>query len=401
MIDVDKILLIGSFLIFASITASSFYKELNIPILLVCFAVSMIAGSYGIELSNKEGYDVQYIKTLGSITLCIVLFLGGLETNIDNIKPILYRGIALSTLGVLLTSVTLGVIINFFTNFDFSTSMLFSSVVASTDAAAVFTILKSQNLKIKNTLSSLLEFESGSNDPMAYFLVISFISFSNKTSQQSIFSCIMLFLQGLILGLIIGFYMGYCMQSFISKIELDNKNFYPVFALSMVMFTYAMTNLINGNGLLAVYIAGILLGKKDFLLKEQLIWFFNGISWIFQMIMFISIGLLVSADKLKNDIIEGVMISFFSIFVSRPISVFISLYKSEFSFKEKIFLSFVGLRGATSIVFATYPFNIDDFFIPHATKIFNIVFIIVVISFLFQGFTIPYLAKYLKLEEKT
>ena len=399
MINVDTILLIGSFLIFASIVASSFSKELNIPILLVCFTVSMIAGSYGIELPKGDVYDVQYIKTLGSITLCIVLFLGGLETNIDNIKPILYRGITLSTVGVLLTSLTLGIIINCITDFTFSTSMLFSSIVASTDAAAVFTILKSKNLKIKNTLSSLLEFESGSNDPMAYFLVMSFISFHDN-SGQSIYSCIILFLQGFVLGVIIGFYMGSCMQVIISKIELDNKNFYPVFALSMVMFTYAMTNLINGNGLLAVYIAGIMLGKTDFMLKEQLTWFFNGISWIFQMIMFISIGLIAVPNSLKNNIVEGVIISFFLIFVSRPISVFISLYKSDFSFKEKIFLSFVGLRGATSIVFATYPFNID-FFTTEAAKIFNIVFIIVVISFLFQGFTIPYLAKYLKLEEKS
>ena len=399
MINVDTILLIGSFLIFASIVASSFSKELNIPILLVCFAVSMIAGSYGIELPKGDVYDVQYIKTLGSITLCIVLFLGGLETNIDNIKPILYRGITLSTVGVLLTSLTLGIIINCITDFNFGMSMLFSSVVASTDAAAVFTILKSQNLKIKNKLSSLLEFESGSNDPMAYFLVMSFISFHDN-SGQSISNCIILFLQGFILGVIIGFYMGSCMQVIISKIELDNKNFYPVFALSMVMFTYAMTNLINGNGLLAVYIAGIMLGKTDFMLKEQLTWFFNGISWIFQMIMFISIGLIAVPNALKNNIVEGVIISFFLIFVSRPIGVFISLYKSDFSFKEKIFLSFVGLRGATSIVFATYPFDLD-YFPTEAAKIFNIVFIIVVISFLFQGFTIPYLAKYLKLEEKS
>lgn len=399
MINVDSILLIGSFLIFASIVASSFSKELNIPILLVCFAVSMIAGSYGIGLGNGEVYDVQYIKTLGSITLCIVLFLGGLETNIVNITPILSRGIILSTLGVLLTSVTLGIIINCITEFKLSTSMLFSSVMASTDAAAVFTILKSQQLKIKNTLSSLLEFESGSNDPMAYFLVMSFISF-HENANQSVVSLIMLFLQGCILGLIIGFYMGYFMQSFILKIELDNNNFYPVFTLSMVMFTYAVTNLINGNGLLAVYIAGIILGRKNFILKEQLIWFFNSISWIFQMIMFISIGLLVTPNALKNNLVEGVIISFFLMFVSRPIGVFVSLYKSNFNIKEKIFLSFVGLRGATSIVFATYPFNLD-FFNPEATKIFNIVFIVVVISFLLQGFTIAPLAKYLKLEEKS
>ena len=275
-------------------------------------------------------------------------------------------------------------------------SLLFGSLVASTDAAAVFSILRSKKLDIKKNVASLLEFESGSNDPMAYFLVIFFISLM-KGNGISTKNGIVMFFQGITIGIFIGIYMGQAMKMLVEKINLNNESFYPGFTLSMAMFTYSMTNYIGGNGFLAVYIAGIILGENKFIYKERLLWFYNSIAWVFQMIMFISLGLLISPNKLTSLLPNELIIFMVLSFIVRPISVFLSLWKSNFKKNEKIFLSFAGLRGATSIVFATYPVLEK---IKHADKMFNIIFIIVVLSFMLQGTTIPLVSKLLKMKEE-
>ena len=393
--SVEGILIIGSILVFLSIIASKVSNELGVPVLLIFLGISMLAGEDGIGgIQFDNAYAAQ---VLGSITLSVILFSGGLETNYEKIKPVLIPGLILSTFGVAITAILLGLCSYFiFHDFSLKESLLFGSLVASTDAAAVFSILRSRNLNIKKEIASLLEFESGSNDPMAYFLVLFFISLiaGNNISTKD---GIVMFFQGITIGVFIGIYMGQAMKMLVEKIELNNESFYPGFTLSMAMFTYSMTNYIGGNGFLAVYLAGIILGKNNFIYKERLLWFYNSISWVFQMIMFISLGLLISPSKLTSVLTNGIIISLILILIARPIGVFSSLIKSNFNKNEKIFLSFVGLRGATSIVFATYPILSK---IEHADKMFNIVFIIVVFSFLIQGTTIPFIAKLLKIKEE-
>ena len=393
--SVEGILIIGSILVFLSIIASKVSNELGVPVLLIFLGISMLAGSDGI---GGVQFDNAYAaQILGSITLSIILFSGGLETDREKIKPILIPGLILATIGVGITAILLGICSYYILNeFSMKESLLFGSLIASTDAAAVFGILRSKNLNIKKRLASLLEFESGSNDPMAYFLVIFFISLisGNKMSTKN---GIVMFFQGITIGIFIGVYMGQAMKMLVEKINLNNDFFYPGFTLSMAMFTYAMTNYIGGNGFLAVYIAGIILGENKFIHKERLLWFYNSIAWVFQMIMFISLGLLIFPSKLTSLLPKGVIIFLVLSFIVRPISVFLSLGKSNFNKNEKIFLSFAGLRGATSIVFATYPVLAG---IKHADKMFNIVFIIVVFSFMLQGTTIPLISRLLKIKEE-
>lgn len=393
--SVEGILIIGSILVFLSIIASKVSNELGVPVLLIFLGISMLAGSDGIGgIQFDNAYAAQI---LGSITLSIILFSGGLETNREKIKPILIPGLILATIGVAITAILLGVCSYYIIDdFSMKESLLLGSLVASTDAAAVFSILRSQNLNIKKNVASLLEFESGSNDPMAYFLVIFFISLmsGNKMSTKN---GIVMFFQGISIGIFIGIYMGQAMKMLVEKINLNNESFYPGFTLSMAMFTYSMTNYIGGNGFLAVYIAGIILGENKFIYKERLLWFYNSVAWVFQMIMFISLGLLISPSKLTTLLPKGIIVFLVLSFIVRPISVFLCLWKNNFNKNEKIFLSFAGLRGATSIVFATYPVLSG---IKHADKMFNIVYIIVVFSFMLQGTTIPLVSKLLKIKEE-
>lgn len=391
--SVEGIIIVGSFLVFISAIVSKFSSEFGVPILLIFLGISMLAGSDGIGgIVFNNSYATQ---VFGSVTLSLILFNGGLCTDFEKIKTIIRSGLLLSTVGVLLTSVSLGFFVYFICNFSLPESILMGSLVASTDAAAVFSILKSSNLKIRDQLSLVLEFESGSNDAMAYFLTVFFTTMIKSSVSMSPLECISFFLQEILFGALLGLYMGFAIQYIVTKIDFQNDLFYPCVTFSMALLTYGVTNYINGNGFLAVYLAGLVLGKENFKYKEHLIFFHSSTAWIFQMVMYISLGLLVNPSQLPDVFVKGTVISFILMFIARPIGVFVSLIGSQFSTKEKIFLSFVGLRGATSIVFATFPILS---MVNRSDEMFNIVFFVVIISVLFQGTIIPFVAKCLKLQ---
>lgn len=268
-------------------------------------------------------------------------------------------------------------------------------IVASTDAAAVFSILGSNNLKLKNNLDSVLELESGSNDPMSYFIISLMITSLTSDNPITISSGVFFFFKEMLLGATLGCGMGYGMKYILEKFELSDEFFYPGMILAMTFFTYGLTNYIHGNGFLAVYLAGIIVGQNNFIRKNKLTWFFESTTWIFQMIMYISLGLLVYPHQLPGVAWKGILTAFFLIFIARPLAVFTSLAFSKYSIKEKLFLSWVGLRGATSIVFATFPLLAE---VEDADQMFNIVFFVVMISILFQGTTIPFVARFLGVE---
>jgi cell volume regulation protein A len=388
-------LMIGSFLLFISIVASKFSTKLSIPTLLIFLAIGMLAGMEGLE-GTRFGSPYT-AKILGTITLTLILFSGGLDTDFKHVRPIIWNGVLLSTIGVLLTAFSIGYIIYLVTDFTLIESFLVGSIVSSTDAAAVFSILRSKNLQLKANLTPTLELESGSNDAMAYFLTIFFTNLITTNQEINIWTAIPQFFQEMLIGALIGLLVGKAMLFVINNIQLVQEALYPGLTLSMILFTYSATNFIHGNGFLAVYIAGLVLGSQNFIHKNSLVSFHDGISWIMQVVMFLCLGLLVSPYKLLPIIGVGLLISGALMFLARPMSVFLALAFTKTSYKEKTFISWVGLRGAVPIVFATHPLLVG---IEKSDKIFHIVFFIVFTSVLLQGTTLNKLAKWLALEEK-
>jgi potassium/hydrogen antiporter len=389
-LTIDNILLIGSILLFVSLVASR-TTRFGIPTLLFFLFVGMLAGSDG--PLGIYFYDPKTAKFIGSIALCFILFSGGLETKWLDIKPVLWQGISLSTLGVIISALTIGTLVYLFTDLSFPEGLLLGSIVSSTDAAAVFSILRSRNIGLKGNLRPLLELESGSNDPMAFVMTLIF-TFVLSDPKASLPAMIVLFLKQMILGAVVGVLMGIAMPRIINWIKLQFEGLYSVLLISLVLFTFAFSNLVGGNAFLSVYISACILGNRDFIHKKSLTKHFDGQAWMMQMIMFITLGLLVFPKQIIPHIGIGILISVLLIFVARPISVFFSLSFSGLDFRKKMFVSWVGLRGAVPIVLAIYPLTAG---VENAGVIFNLVFFISITSVLVQGTSIPMVAKWLNL----
>ncbi|MCP3659944.1 MAG: potassium/proton antiporter [Bacteroidetes bacterium] len=390
-----ELLLIGSaILLFFSVLFSKLSTKIGFPTILVFIAIGMIVSIDGFgTISFKDPHTAQII---GSITLSFILFSGGLDTEFKHIKPILWNGVLLSTLGVLVTAFVIGGFITLISDFSFIEGLLVGAIVSSTDAAAVFSILRSRDMHLKANLSPTLELESGSNDAMAYLLTILFTTILSSKTKIGAFFVIKFFLQEMVIGAGAGFLMGKAMLWIINRIKLAYDALYPALVLSMILFTFSAVNFMHGNGYLAIYIAGMILGNSDFIHKKSLKKFYEGIGWLLQIGMFIALGLLVSPQKLVLVGGLGIMIALVLILIARPTSVFISLFFSKANFPQKLFVSWVGLRGAVPIVLATYPllYNINK-----SETIFHIVFFVVLISMLIQGTTLYPVAKWLRLEE--
>ena len=394
MLTVENILFISSILLFVSIFASKILYKIGVPTLILFLVVGMLAGSDGI--GKIYFYDPKIAQFIGTVALSFILFSGGLDTKFEVIKPVLKQGIILSTGGVLITALTVGYFVYLVTDLTFLEGMLLGSIVSSTDAAAVFSILRSQSLKLKGNLAPLLELESGSNDPMAYMLTVSILGMITE-GNTGITNFIALFLMQIIIGALLGIFFGKLMVFIINKIRLDIDGLYPVLTISMAIFVFSITDLIGGNGFLAIYISGLILGNSSFIHKKTVMKFFEGQTWLMQIILFITLGLLVFPKQLITISGTGIVISIFMVLVARPLCVFIILSFFDFTFKEKLLISWVGLRGAAPIVFSTYPLLAG---IDIAPMIFNIVFFISVTSVLIQGTFLPKVAKILDFAEE-
>lgn len=386
----ENILLLGSMLLFISIIASKTSFKLGIPTLILFLIVGMLAGSDGPGGIYFD--DPETAQFLGVVALNFILFSGGLETKMESVRPVFKDGIALSTIGVLITAALVGVFASYLLGFTMVEGLLLGAVVSSTDAAAVFSILRSRNVGLKGNIRPLLEFESGSNDPMAYFLTVSLIDLV-KDPEASIMLLIPKFFIGMVIGGVCGYLLGRAMTWTVNKIKLEVDGLYPVLILALVFFTFSFTDRIGGNGFLAVYVSAIILGNSNFIHKKSLIRFYDGQAWLMQIVMFLALGLLVFPKQLAPVIPQGLLITAFLIFIARPIAVFISLARAQdLNWRKKLFLSWVGLRGAAPIVFATYPMLAG---VHYAGMIFNLVFFISAISVLLQGTTLPIMAKWL------
>tara|TARA_R110000796_G_scaffold77584_1_gene173082 strand:- start:20983 stop:22428 length:1446 start_codon:yes stop_codon:yes gene_type:complete len=382
-------MLIGSLLLFISIIAGKTSYRFGVPTLVLFLAIGMLAGSDGIGGIYFDNPSVA--QFIGVVSLNFILFSGGLDTNWSSIKPVLWQGISLSTLGVLLTAVTMGTFVWAITDFTIYEGLLLGAIISSTDAAAVFSILRGKNLALRNNLRPTLELESGSNDPMAYVLTIAFLALV-MNPDQSLFSIIPLFLKQMIIGGIAGLLFGMASKYVINKIKLGFEGLYPVLVISLMFITFSGTDALGGNGFLAVYLCAVYLGNQDLIHKKTILKMFDGLAWLMQIVLFLTLGLLVYPTEILPILGIGLLISLFQIFIARPISVFLSLTPFKMKMRRRFYISWVGLRGAVPIVFATYPLIAG---IEKANMIFNIVFFISLSSVLIQGTTLSVIAKWL------
>lgn len=403
IIDTGNILLIGAILLFFSIIAGKAGFRFGVPVLLLFLGVGMLFGSdgLGIQFNNPQG--AQFI---GMIALSIILFSGGMDTKYKEIKPIWKQGVILATLGVVLTTAVTGFFIYWLTGIisDFSTltlteSLLMAAVMSSTDSASVFSILRSKKQGLKEQLRPMLELESGSNDPMAYMLTLLLIQIiQTPAGEVSMWYSFLMFIIQMSVGAIAGYLLGKLATWLMNRLNVDNQSLYPILLLACVFFIFSITELVKGNGYLAVYIAGLVVGNQKMQHKRSVTTFFDGFTWLFQIVMFLTLGLLVNPRDLLPIAGLGLLIGIFMILLARPISVFICLAPfRKMSTKAKVYVSWVGLRGAVPIIFATYPLIAQ---IPYASLIFNVVFFITIVSLLTQGTTVSYMAHLLKLAEK-
>ena len=391
ILTTENILLIGSILLFISLIAGKTSFKFGVPVLIFFIAIGMLAGSEGIGgIYYDNPKTAQFI---GIVALNFILFSGGLDTDFKSIKPVLGPGLTLSTLGVLITAVSVGVFVWAVTDFSIYEGLLLGSIVSSTDSAAVFSILRSKSIALKGNLRPMLELESGSNDPIAYILTIAFTGLV-LNPDAGLMSIIPLFLKQVIIGGISGFLLGKLGKHIVNSIKLDFEGLYIVLVIALMFFCFSFTDFLGGNGFLAMYLLAIMLGNEELIHKKKYIKSFDSFAWLMQIVMFLTLGLLVFPSKVVPVIGIGIVISLFLIMFARPVGVFLSLIFFRVQNRSRWFVSWVGLRGAVPIVFATYPLLAG---VEKAQMIFNIVFFISITSVLIQGTTLPLVARWLRL----
>lgn len=389
-IPIEQLLLISSILILISALIAKLTDNQGVPTLLIFLSIGMLAGSDG--PGGIQFDDPKLSQSIGIIALTFILFAGGLDTQWTNVRPVLWPAISLSTLGVLFTTAIIGFSIALVFKISLLTAFLLAAIISSTDAAAVFAVLRSKNVSLRGRLGPLLELESGSNDPMAVFLTIGLVRLHLEPGLSP-WEMILLFVFQMGVGLIAGYVLGRSLVWFLNRIKFSYEGIYPVFTLAFGAFIYGATATLGGSGFLAVYIAGLVAGHCDFVHKKSLLRFFDGLAWLSQIVMFITLGLLVSPKALLLVMGSGLLISFFLMFLARPLAVFLALMPTSFNWREKTLVSWVGLRGSVPIILATFPLLAN---LTQARFIFDVVFFIVLTSALLQGWSIPTVAKFLK-----
>ena len=404
MIMTENILLVWALLLFVAVVAGKLAYKFGAPALLLFLGVGMVFGWNFISFESFE-----FTQFIGMLALCIILFSGGMDTKFKEIRPILAPGITLATMGVAMTACLLGGFIYLFSSWvglamSFPVALLLAATMSSTDSASVFSILRSKKQGLKQNLRPLLELESGSNDPMAYMLTIVLVAAVSTTGESAtVGESIVRFFVQMMVGCALGYGIGRLAVLAINRINIkNNPSLYSVLLLAFVFFSFSFTNLVWGNGYLAVYITGLVVGNYKIAHRSNLTTFFDGFTWLAQIILFLTIGLLVNLEELLQleVLLLGGAVGIFMILIARPISVFACLAPfRRFTTKARLYISWVGLRGAVPIIFATYPI-VEG--IEGGTLIFNVVFMGTLISLLVQGTTVSAMANWLGLayEEK-
>ena len=389
--SLEALLAISGFLLMLCVFTNKITDNFGIPSLLLFLGLGMLAGSDGpggIEFNNSR-----LTNYIGTVALAFILFSGGLGTRWQQVRPILARGSLLSTLGVLLTAIFMYFFSYYILRQSFEISLLLSVIISSTDAPAVFSILRSHNLSVPGRLKAILEFESGSNDPMAVFLSMGAMAVISS-GEWNLIGLTGDFLLQMFLGTALGMLSGYLASKTLRRWMFSYQGLYPVFGVALVLLTYSLTQMLGGNGFLAVYLCGIIMGNTGYMYRRHFIRFQESLVWIMQISMFLILGLLVFPHELSSVMPVSLACTLFLIIIARPLAVFICLYRSGFSLPEQIFISWAGFKGAVPIILATYPL-IYGF--QNSQFLFNIIFFLVIISVLLQAQSLSFLARRLQL----
>jgi potassium/hydrogen antiporter len=389
--SIDVIFIVFSTLVILSIFTIKLSNRFGIPSLVLFLAIGMLAGSDG--LGGLTFDNPSLVRSLGVTALALILFSGGLDTEWAAIRPIVWQGVSLSTIGVLVTALLIGVFVSWVQGFSFLEGLLLGAVVSSTDAAAVFMVLRARKTRIPRRLVQLLEFESGSNDPMAVVLTIALIQLLTEPST-SFGELVIFFVMQMGVGAVIGIAMGEIMRRSFNALDLELEGIYPVLSVALALLTYGLTDYLDGSGFLAVYLAGLVMQRKPFTHQQSVLRFHDGLAWLMQVTMFLALGLQVFPARLLPIAGVGLLVSLFLIFVARPASVHVALAFSPMSFREQTLVAWAGLRGAVPIILATFPLVAG---LDKADTIFHLVFFIALTSVVMQGTAIPLLTRMLKI----
>ncbi|HKQ35968.1 MAG TPA: potassium/proton antiporter [Nitrospiraceae bacterium] len=389
--SIDVIFIVFSTLVILSIFTIKLSNRFGIPSLVLFLAIGMLAGSDGLGGITFDNPDL--VRSLGITALVLILFSGGLDTEWAAIRPIVWQGLSLSTIGVLVTALLIGVFVSWVQGFSFLEGLLLGAVVSSTDAAAVFMVLRARKTKIPRRLIQLLEFESGSNDPMAVVLTIALIQLLMEPST-SFGELVVFFVMQMGVGAALGIAMGEIMRRSFNALDLELEGIYPVLSVALALLTYGLTDYLHGSGFLAVYLAGLVMQRKPFTHQQSVLRFHDGLAWLMQVTMFLALGLQVFPARLLPIAGVGLLVSLFLIFVARPASVHVALAFSPMSFREQTLVAWAGLRGAVPIILATFPLVAG---LDKADTIFHMVFFIALTSVVMQGTAIPWLTRLLKI----
>ena len=413
---VEFFLLILSLLFFVSIFADKIGYKYGVPALLLFLVVGMFFGSHSMTgLIGMSGVqiDIDTAQGLSTVAMCIILFTGGLETKLSDIKSVLAPGITLATLGVLITCVVTGAIIhllfgwiNAVASVSIWLALLMAATMSSTDSASVFSVLRTNGIGLKHNLRPLLELESGANDPMAYVLtttligvVLSLHTIAGLEQGITALPIIQTIVVQLVMGTVLGLVLGQGLVQLMRRVKLGNEALYPIMILTACIFIFAITHYLQGNTYLAVYVGGLIIGNNKFTRKRQTKSFFSGLAWLSQLMMFLMLGLMVEPSDLLNYQvwIPGLIISIVMIFISRPLAVLLCMlpFRKQYRQRDRLMLSWVGLKGAVPIIFAIMCKAQG---VPYADLLFNVVFLCTIVSLLVQGTTLTWMARKLKLD---
>ena len=384
-----NVMIICGLVLLMCITSTKILYRFGVPILLVFIVFGMLFGPDG--LVGIEFNDYQLASKISTVALIFIMFYGGFGTNWEMARPVAIQSVFLSTLGVVFTAGLTGLFCFFVFKTTLLEGLLIGSIVGSTDAASVFAILRSQKLNLRGSIASMLELESGSNDPCAYMLTVIILGLMSGNGYSNILPMV---LKQVIVGVVISVVLAKLSVFLLRHAKFEIEGFYPIFITAIAVLSYSLSEYFLGNGYLSVYITGIIIGNSKIPHKKSIFQFFDGISWIMQIMLFFMLGLIAFPSKIPSVMIKGISISIFMIFFARPVAIFNILYWFKVPLKEKVFISWVGIRGAASIVFAifagTYGVTINN-------DIFHIIFFIALFSVVVQGTIIPRMAKKLDL----